>query len=82
MRPNKQVVTQVRISNAALLDRLVDDLRQRPDTVVAVTGPNTIEVSLLGSYHAEAMRLAVDLLLRAWEAAQRARGYDVRLEIT
>jgi hypothetical protein len=75
------VVTQVRVNRAELLDRLVDDLRRRPDTVVAVTGPNTIEVSLLGSYNAEAMRLAVDLRLRAWEAVQQARGHDVRIEI-
>jgi len=74
-------MTQVRISHADLLGALVDDLRQRPDTVVAVTGPNTIEVSLLGSYHVEAMKLAVDLRLRAWEAAQRAQGRDVHLEI-
>jgi len=74
-------MTRVRISQADFLGVLVDDLRQRSDLVVAVTGPNTIEVSLLGSYQAEAMRLAVDLRLHAWEAAQRAQGREVYLEI-
>jgi hypothetical protein len=76
------LVTQVRISDGALLEALVDDLRQRPDVVLGVTGPNTIEISLLGSYDAEAMELAVELRLRAWEAGQRAQGRDVRLELT
>lgn len=75
-------MTQVRINDGALLDVLVDDLQQRPDVVLSVTGPNTIEVSLLGSYDAGAMRLAVELRLRAWEAAQRAQGRDVRLDMT
>ena len=74
-------MTRVRISQADLLGVLVEDLRQRSDVVVAVTGPNTIEVSLLGSYHVQAMSLAVDLRLRAWEAAQRAQGREVHLEI-
>jgi hypothetical protein len=74
-------MTRVRIRQADFLGVLVDDLRQRSDVVVAVTGPNTLEVSLLGSYHAEAMGLAVELRLRAWEAAQRAQGREVRLEI-
>ena len=74
-------MTRVRISQADLLGVLVEDLRQRSDVVVAVTGPNTIEVSLLGSYHVQAMSLAVDLRLRAWEAAQPAQGREVHLEI-
>jgi hypothetical protein len=76
------VVTRVRVSQAAFLELLVAELQQRPDTVVSVTGPNTIEVSLVGSYQAEAMALAVELRLRAWEEAQRAQGHDIRLEIT
>jgi hypothetical protein len=38
-------------------------------------------VSLLGSYREDAMRLALYLRLRAWEAGQRARGNDVRLDL-
>ena len=75
-------MTLVRINDGALLDILVGDLQQRPDVVLSITGPNTIEVSLLGSYDAGSMRLALELRLRAWEAAQRAQGHDVRLEMT
>ncbi len=75
-------MTRVRISQADLLDALVDELRQRPDVVVAVSGPNTAEVSLLGSYSAEAMAMALELRLRAWQEAQRARGHDVELELS
>jgi len=56
--------------------------RALADVIVAVTDRDTIEVSLLGSYNAAAMRLAVDLRLRAWQAAQQARGRDVELELS
>jgi hypothetical protein len=75
-------MTRVRINRADLLDALVEDLQRRPDVIVAVTDRDTIEVSLLGSYNAAAMRLAVDLRLRAWQAAQQARGRDVELELS
>jgi hypothetical protein len=74
-------VTRVRISPGAFLEVLVEDLRQRADIVISVAGPNTIEVSLVGSYNAEPMKVAVELRLRAWEAARRAQGHDVRVEI-
>ena len=40
-----------------------------------------IRVSVLGSYSAEGMRVAIYLRVRAWESAQQARGVDVRVEL-
>ena len=38
-------------------------------------------MSLLGSYNLEAMRMAIYLRVRAWEAAQRAKGRLIRVEL-
>ncbi len=74
-------MTQVRVSDPHLLQTIVEDLRQRPDVVAGIVGPNTIEVSIMGSYNLEAMNLAIYLRVRAWEAAQRAQGHDIRVEL-
>jgi len=36
---------------------------------------------MLGSYSAEAMRLAIHLRVRAWAAAERAQGRAVAVEL-
>ena len=72
-------MTTVRINDPALLGLLVADLLDRPDVIAEAIEPDRVSVSLLGSYNAQAMRLAIELRLRAWEAAQRARGVDVKL---
>lgn len=72
---------EVRISDASLLPDLLEELEKRIDTVVAVVGPNTVEVSVLGSYSQEGMRLAVELRVRAWEAVQRAGGREVTVVV-
>lgn len=74
-------MTKVRISDPELLHTIVEDLRERPDIVVGIVGPNTVEVSLMGSYNLEAMNLAIYLRIRAWEATQHARGRDIRVEL-
>jgi hypothetical protein len=74
-------VTTLRLSNPELRDQLIADLRSRADLVVAPIDEDTIEVSLLGSYNTEAMRLAIHLRVRAWEAAQRAAGRDIRVDL-
>jgi hypothetical protein len=71
----------IRISDASLLDVLLADLTARPDVVAEISGPDTLRLSLLGSYNESAMRLAILLRLRAWEAAQRARGVEVEVDI-
>jgi hypothetical protein len=47
--------------------------------VVEQLSDNEVEVSLLGSYQQDALRMQLELRLRAWEATHRARG--VRVEI-
>jgi hypothetical protein len=74
-------MTLIRISDSALLATLLADLRARPDLVATVISDNTIRVSILGSYNHEALRIATYLRIRAWEAAQHARGIDVNVEI-
>jgi hypothetical protein len=74
-------VTTVRLSDPSLRDLLIADLRSRPDLIVAPVDEDTLEVSLLGSYNLEAMRMAIDLRVRAWEAAQRANGRLIRVDL-
>jgi hypothetical protein len=74
-------VTTLRLSDPELRDVLIADLRTRIDLVVEPVDQNTIEVSLLGSYSLEAMRLAIDLRVRAWEATQRAAGRMIHVEL-
>jgi len=72
---------ELRISDPTLLADLATYLREHHGAVVEQTGDETLLVQLLGSYSADGMRLALDLLLRAWESAQRARGGDVTVAV-
>jgi hypothetical protein len=74
-------MTTIRINDPALLGLLVADLLDRPDVIAEPIEPDRVSVSLLGSYNAQAMRMQIELRLRAWEAAQRSRGVDVKLEL-
>lgn len=74
-------MTTLRLSDPDLLGVLIADLRTRGDIVVDAVGDDSIEVSLLGSYNLEAMRLAIYLRVRAWEAGQRAQGRNLRVEL-
>jgi len=74
-------VTTLRLSDPDLLGVLIADLRTRGDIVVDAVGDDSIEVFLLGSYNLEAMRLAIYLRVRAWEAGQRAQGRNLRVEL-
>ena len=74
-------MTLVRISDPGLLDLLCADLQARGDALAEPVGDDLIQVDILGSYGEEGMRLATDLRIKAWEAAQRARGIDVHVEI-
>jgi hypothetical protein len=73
---------EIRISDPNLIDELASDLRARPDIVVEQVGEDRLLVSILGSYGTTGMRLATFLQLRAWEAAQRAKGREVSVEIS
>jgi hypothetical protein len=75
------VMTLIRLSDSKTAAALAAHLRARPDLVVERVGDNRLQVSVLGSYSAEAMRLELYLRVRAWETAQRARGRAVEVEL-
>jgi hypothetical protein len=70
---------RIRLSSTDLLDELLEFLRAEPSAVVEQLSDDEVEVSLLGSYQEDALRMQLYLRLRAWEAAHRASG--VRVEI-
>jgi hypothetical protein len=70
---------RVRLSDPALIPDLVEYLGSTPDIVADVVGDDEVEVSLMGSYALDAMRMEVYLRVRAWEAAAKARGESVEL---
>ncbi len=70
---------RIRLSSAELMDELVEFLRAEPAAVVEQVTQDEIEVSLLGSYQEDALRMELYLRLRAWEAAHRSRGAHVEI---
>ena len=74
-------MTTIWLSDPSMVELLLADLKARPDVVAEIVEPDRIRISLLGSYSGDAMRLAILLRVRAWEAVQRARGIDVEVEL-
>jgi hypothetical protein len=74
-------MTIVRTNSSAATRLLLTYLSGATDIAAEPVGTHEIRVSLLGSYREDAMRLALYLRLRAWEAGQRAEGVDVKLEL-
>jgi hypothetical protein len=74
-------MTIVRTNSSAATQLLLSYLSAVTDIAVEPLGAREVRVSLLGSYREDAMRLALYLRLRAWEAGQRAEGVDVKLEL-
>jgi hypothetical protein len=70
-----------RLSDPALLPELVADLSARPDLVLEVVADDTVLVNILGSYNTAGLRMATELQIRAWQAAQIARGVGVEVEL-
>ena len=68
---------RVRVNDPVQLESLIELLASGPDAVVERVSPYEVEVSLLGSYSAEAMRVEVYVRLRAWEATRCAAGARV-----
>jgi hypothetical protein len=64
---------RLRLNDPALVPELVDYLESTPDVVIDVVGDDEVEVSLMGSYALDAMRMELYLRIRAWEAARGAR---------
>ena len=76
-----ELVATLHLSDPEMRDQLIADLRSRPDLIVAPGTENSIEVSVLGSYNTDAMRLVIYLRVRAWEAAQLAAGRTIHVEL-
>ena len=70
-------MTTVRLNSALAAELLLAQLGEHSEITAQRLGPTTVELSLLGSFNADAMTLTLRLHLRAWEAAARARGHDV-----
>jgi hypothetical protein len=69
---------RVRVDNPALVPELVAFLeRQERGAVTADVGAGVAEVSLLGSYRDEAMRMRLYLLVRSWEAGETGRAAEI-----
>ena len=63
---------RIRLDDPTRLPELVEFLETRTDAVVNVIGDDTVEVTLLGSFAVDAMRMELYLRIRAWEAAHGA----------
>jgi hypothetical protein len=74
-------MTIVKTNSNAATRLLLAYLSAVSDIAVEPVGSREVRISLLGSYREDAMRLALYLRLRAWEAARRAEGVDVKLEL-
>ena len=74
-------MTIVKTNSNAATRLLLAYLSAVTDIAVEPVGERALRVSLLGSYREDAMRLALYLRLRAWEAATRAQGVDVKLDL-
>ena len=70
---------RVRLNDPAVLPDLLEYLGSTPDVVADVIGEDELEISLIGSFALDAMRMEIYLRIRAWEAAARARGQSVEL---
>ena len=70
---------RLRLSNPALIPDLVEFLRSRADLIAEEVNDDEVEVSLLGSYNSDAMRLELYLRVRAWEAGRRSTGVEIEL---
>jgi hypothetical protein len=67
------------VDDPAQLPDLLGFLSRRADVVATATSARELEVSLLGSYRGDAMRMELELLLRIWEAS-RARAHAAILD--
>jgi hypothetical protein len=68
---------RVVVSDPELLPDLVEFLREQVDAVVTVRCESELEVSLLGSYAREAMRMQLELRLRLWEVTRGRVRADI-----
>jgi hypothetical protein len=60
---------RIHLSDRELLPSLLAFMREHVHVTADVVGPHEIEVSQLGSQHADGRRLELDLLLQAWRTS-------------
>ena len=63
----KGAATRVRVSEASLVDDLIDFLGRAPDVVVERVASNEIEASAVSSLHHERLREYLEGYLSEWE---------------
>lgn len=68
---------RIHVSHPGLVLDLLRFLRQSVDTVAQVAGTDRLDVSILGSRHAEAEELELDRRLAGWRAAHPLVGVSV-----
>jgi hypothetical protein len=74
-------MTDIRLDSASAAMALLAYLRQQEDVWVERLGPERLRVNLVGSYGYEGMRMELELRLRAWQEAERARGNAFSVEL-
>jgi hypothetical protein len=60
---------RLRVTDPARIPELLAYLESTPDVVADVVGDDEVEISLVGSYALDSMRMELILRIRAWEAA-------------
>ena len=65
---------RIRVTDPVAVAELVAFLTARADAIVEQINDDEVDVSLLGSFNADAMRMQLYLLVRAWEAGHAAEG--------
>jgi hypothetical protein len=68
---------RITIDNPSAMPMLLDYLQSWTDVVAEPISEDEIEVTLLGSYRADAMELELSMRVQAWTDAQRSRGFVV-----
>ena len=67
--PNEEMLRERRVDVVATLETV------ECGEWMGREGDDEVEVSLVGSYNADAMRMELYLRVRAWEAGRRAAGW-------
>jgi hypothetical protein len=74
-------MTILRLDNSLAAELLLAHLCDSADIAAEAVDPLTLRASIVGSYRAETMELELVLRVRAWQAALRAKGVEVRVEV-
>jgi hypothetical protein len=62
------------------MDDLLRFLSEQPDCILEQVGEHELDVSLLGSRRSDALRMELELRLRAWQAARQGAVAELLLQ--